>query len=154
MIIKIAIIFFITVITAAVIRKITEIIKVGIYKRRITQNKNTEILKNLGFIYLKQKKYKEAEKCFETAVKENDVQGFSGLGALYIILKEYDKAEEYLKKALEKNCTMAMNNLGALYYIQGKYEKSVEYYKMAVKNGYKKSGKMLGKLQAKSLNNS
>lgn len=151
---KIIIIFFITVITAAAVRKITEIFKERIYKRRIIQNKNTEALKNLGFIYLKQKKYKEAEKCFETAAEENDIHGFSGLGALYIILKEYDKAEICLKKALEQKCIMAMNNLGALYYIQGKYEKSRKYYKMAAKNGHKKSGKMLEKLQTKSLNNS
>ncbi|MCP1223751.1 tetratricopeptide repeat protein [Sebaldella sp. S0638] len=141
--------FFMIIVVIPVVKKITDNFREKKYMQEIRKNRSIEALKNLGFLYLKQKRYKESERCFEIAAEEEDTGAFSGLGALYIILKDYGKAEDCFMKALEKGCASAMYNLGALYYIQRNYEKSEKYYKMALENGYEKAGKMLVKLQKK-----
>ncbi len=94
-------------------------------------------LNNLGMVFLQEKKYTEAEKCFKRAVgvKENPTY-FLNLGHVYASLKQPGKAEENYLKSIELNpdSLMTWKSLGSLYQYQKKYFNSVKIWKNVIEN--------------------
>jgi len=94
-------------------------------------------LNNLGMVLLQEKKYKEAETCFQRAIglKENPTY-FLNLGHVYANLNQPGKAEENYLKSIELNpdSLMAWKSLGSLYQFQKKYFHSVKVWKNVIEN--------------------
>jgi Tfp pilus assembly protein PilF len=80
---------------------------------------NIEIYKNLGAVYLQQRKLKEAEGIFKliVALAPLDVEAHFYLGSIYYDLKDYAAAEKELKVAikLKPDYHEALNFLGYFY---------------------------------------
>ncbi len=88
------------------------------------QPKNIDIYRNLGAVYLHQRKFKEAENTYKLILdlSPNDSQAHFYLGTVYEELKNRDAAIKELKKALELNPGYheALNYLGYLYVEENK----------------------------------
>lgn len=85
---------------------------------------NIDIYKNLGLVYLKQKKLKEAEEAYLLIIKlsPDDPQAYFYLASVYSELDKNDLAQTQLRRALElkPDYPEALNFLGYLYVDQGK----------------------------------
>jgi Tfp pilus assembly protein PilF len=81
--------------------------------------RNADIYKNLGLIYLKQRKFKEAEQAYRSAlsIDDKDIQALFLLATAYYEQKDVEGAERELKKALQINAEYeeVLNFLGYLY---------------------------------------
>lgn len=88
------------------------------------QPNNVEIYKNLGTVYLQQKKLREAESIFKLIVKlaPTDAEAHFYLGSIYFDLKGYSSVEKELKAALKlkPDYHQALNFLGYFYLKQDK----------------------------------
>jgi CHAT domain-containing protein/Tfp pilus assembly protein PilF len=116
---------------------------------------------NLGFIYEKLSRFKEAEKYHLLALKifqnlyKKDANSiattYNNLAFLYSSIGRYDKALKFYKKALfidNKNLyenystiSITLNNLGELYSLLGDYPKSMKYYQDTLKIDVEHNGK-------------
>lgn len=69
-----------------------------------------------GTKLLEEKKYEEARKIFQKAVKKESMEkeAYRGLGISYFELKQYDKAKEALEAALEKGASETPGLYGML----------------------------------------
>jgi len=80
---------------------------------------NADIYKNLGLVYLQQKRFKEAQETFLLATKlaPLDAQGHFYLASTYNELKNNPEAEKELKRAIDLNADYheALNFLGYLF---------------------------------------
>jgi tetratricopeptide (TPR) repeat protein len=88
------------------------------------QPKNVDIYKGLGAIYLKQKKFKEAQRVYKliTDLSPNDAEAHFYLGSILNELKNDAQSEKELKRALElrPDYPEALNFLGYVYVEAGK----------------------------------
>lgn len=84
---------------------------------------NTEIYKNLGLVYLSQRKFKEAQNTYKLLLDlaPDDGQAHFYLGSVYEELKDRQSAVKEFEKALELNPDYheALNSLGYLYVEEG-----------------------------------
>ncbi len=100
----------------------------------------------LGNIYLDEKDYDEALKCYQTAKKINEesqknekfaASVLSNIGNIYNLKKEYDKAIDCYQKAMpvfEKNGdiydeSINMNNIGTIYRDEKKYDEALALFR-------------------------
>mgnify|MGYP000923462276 FL=1 len=86
-------------------------------------NGERKILNNLGLLFIKKSKYKEAEEYFLKAVHETGevkMKALNNLGILCHQQKRYKEAEEYYLKAIELGNVEAKDNLNRLYKAQKK----------------------------------
>ncbi|MFH1397590.1 MAG: tetratricopeptide repeat protein [Candidatus Omnitrophota bacterium] len=88
------------------------------------QPENADIYKNLGLLYLRQKKFKEAEGIYRLVlnISSQDAQVYFYLANISDELKNRAEAVKNLKKALElkPDYSPALNYLGYLYVEEGK----------------------------------
>ncbi len=86
--------------------------------------KSVDISKGLGLMYLRQKKFKEAENVYKLIldISEQDSEAHFYLGTIYNELKKADLAEKELKRSLQlkPDYHEALNFLGYLYVEEGK----------------------------------
>jgi Tfp pilus assembly protein PilF len=84
---------------------------------------DTNIYKNLGAVYLQQKKFKEAKETYRLvlSLSPKDAQAHFYLGSIYNELKENELAKQELRRALElaPDYDEALNFLGYLYVEEG-----------------------------------
>ncbi len=98
----------------------------------------------LGLIYQKKELYYEAIKCYQNAIKHNEVEAefHNNIGFFYIKRNELVEAKHEFEKALEQKPMLkeALVNLADLMFITGSYEDALRYYQRATKlnpsNGY------------------
>jgi len=88
------------------------------------QPKNIDIYKNLGAIYLQQKRFKEAQNAFRLILdlSKDDADAYFYLGNIYDELKDKAQAEAQLEKSLQlkPDYHEALNYLGYLYVEENK----------------------------------
>ena len=114
----------------------------------------------LGWIFLRQGKYAEAQKEAEMALSFYRDAGMENsksfgdslnlLGAVYSNKGEYDKAIEYYQQSLaikrkilgedHPSVASALNNIGIAYKAKGEYDKAIEYYQQSLAIYRKKLG--------------
>ncbi|MCM8796745.1 MAG: tetratricopeptide repeat protein [Candidatus Omnitrophica bacterium] len=98
--------------------------QVALEKAAKLQPKNIDIYKNLGLVYLGQKRFKDAHNCFRlvTDISPENAESHFYLGYIYSELKNNSLAEKELKEAirLNPNYAAALNFLGYLYVDQNK----------------------------------
>ncbi len=87
---------------------------------------------NLGIIFSKLKRYKEAERCLKMAIDKGSDKSIYSLAVLYDNLEKYQEAEKYY--ILSKS-NWSLNNLAVLYDNLKRYKEAEKYYKMAIENG-------------------
>lgn len=77
------------------------------FKKAIGMNPKNESYLGLGYLYLNQMRYNEAENAFKTylAVIKPKTEVFNGLGYIYLAEKRYSEAESMFKKALAISTT-------------------------------------------------
>jgi len=89
--------------------------------------------KGIALLFIQRSK--EAQKCFETAVKvdKNSAEGLNNLGFVAQIEKRYNRAIKYYNKALEirPNSPTFHYNLGAAYFGKHEFEKAAQEYRTA-----------------------
>ncbi|KAA3597897.1 MAG: hypothetical protein DWQ06_12415 [Calditrichaeota bacterium] len=100
-----------------------------------------ELYKNIGLVYLKQKKYSEAvyafEKCLEVSESVND--GYSIATSLFLLGKtnflihNFQRAEEYFLNCLNEfqPSSIPLNFLGKINFSKGKFEEAESYFEKA-----------------------
>jgi TPR repeat protein/energy-coupling factor transporter ATP-binding protein EcfA2 len=93
----------------------------------------------LGYLYLKQKKEKEAETHYLKALKLGHSRAGNNLANLYGKQERFKEAEIYYLQAVELGHSRAMNNLALLYEKQAKIREAEKYYKQAVDLEYVES---------------
>jgi tetratricopeptide (TPR) repeat protein len=91
---------------------------------------------NVGWFYIQQGRYPEAEKMFKKAIEmnpKNDV-AYADSGNLYNRQNRYREAETMFKKALElnPNNTSAYDGLGICYREQKRYQEAEAMFKKAL----------------------
>ncbi|MCM8800915.1 MAG: tetratricopeptide repeat protein [Candidatus Omnitrophica bacterium] len=102
----------------------TQEYEIALKNASLLQPKNIEIYKNLGAVYLRQKKFKEAQDIYRLILEltPQDAQIHLYMAVIYDELKDKDNVEKELKKAIELNPDYheAMNYLGYLYVEENK----------------------------------
>lgn len=95
-----------------------------------SEPQNIDIYRNLGIVYLRQKKYVAAENTYRLILElsPGDAQAHFYLGNIYEELKKRDRAIDELKEAIEldPNYHEALNYLGYLYVEENKNLDSAE----------------------------
>ncbi|WP_422079245.1 tetratricopeptide repeat protein [Sulfurimonas sp.] len=116
-------------------------------------NKGTDIIDSLGFLYTHKKNYKEAIKWYKLGVDAGDGDSAFGLALLYEEnLKNYPTAIKYYKKAYSLGHIGATYNLAMLYHTTLKeYPNAIIWYKKAHSLGHKSSAYNLAILYKKKL---
>lgn len=102
-------------------------------KLAISVNPNDAIDRyNLGLLYLKQNKNREALEEFlkSEELGKEDGKILENLGEAYSSLKEYDKSLEVFKKMLDinKRNVKVLSRIAEIYYDKGDLEKAYEFY--------------------------
>lgn len=88
---------------------------------------NTTTLNNLGLLYIKEKKFKEAESVFMKAYSQTKNAVYSlNLGHSLVYQNRYDEAEKYYKSSLSKENSDAWKSLIALYEFTNQTDKAIE----------------------------
>jgi tetratricopeptide (TPR) repeat protein len=98
---------------------------------------NTTTLNNLGMVFLQEKEFDKAEKCFLEANKEkNNPIYLLNLGHVKANQNLFSEAENYYSKSIELNPTSlnGWKSLASLYQYQKKYRKSVMIWEDIVTN--------------------
>jgi tetratricopeptide (TPR) repeat protein len=88
-----------------------------------------------GLYFALEKKYDQAERYYQMAIKQGDSDAHNNLGLMYFVQKKYDQAERYYLMAIDQGCSIASNNLGLMYSEQKKYDLSERYFLMAIDQG-------------------
>ncbi|MFQ6113672.1 MAG: tetratricopeptide repeat protein [bacterium] len=90
----------------------------------------------LGTIYLKLRKYEEAEKYLKESIsfKPNHPLAYLNLGAVYSILKRYDEGIRMFENTirLSPKEIRAHFGLGKIYSLKGELEKAAQYFKNVI----------------------
>ena len=107
------------------------------YKKSINfDNKFTDAYVNLGFIYLKRKKYDDALKCFEKVVElePNNPETCNNLGYVYERMERIGSAKQMYNHALEIDPGNAesMLNIAQVLELEGDYHGAVQQYKKTI----------------------
>ncbi len=100
----------------------------------------------LGYTYLLQSKFVEAEKEFLDLSKDGDVEAINILAYIYQLNGNFANAESQYLMAITKGNPYAMNNLGTLYQSKGEMEKAQAYYKMGDQIGFPASSLNLARI--------
>lgn len=102
----------------------------------VSKSKKAEIVKNIGYILIKQGKISEAIVAIQEARKENskDLDLILTEADLYVKLKRMDKFSELMKKAIEMDPTnpVLYYNLGVTNFNQKKIVEAKKYYLKAI----------------------
>jgi len=89
--------------------------------------------KGIALLFLQRNK--EAQKCFEEALKldKNSAEGLNNLGFVAQMEKRYNKAIKYYSKALaiRPNSATFHYNLGACYFAKHEFDKAAQEYRTA-----------------------
>ena len=103
-------------------------------------NQDAEIAYNNGVQLLNEKKYHEAIKAFDEALRHNPnfYRARQNKAVAYSSLEQYNSAIEELKIVVsaEKTNNRALYALGAAYYQIDKLSEALEYLSNAIQNGY------------------
>lgn len=108
---------------------------------------------DLGCCYIELKKNKEAIKCFEELIRQNQVgQAYfnnlpnilNNLGNLYKNEGKDKEAFEYFQRSADLNNAEAQNNLGCCLLIVGKEEEALKYFQKSADQGYPNAINNLG----------
>ncbi|EAR12531.1 Tetratricopeptide repeat family protein [Polaribacter irgensii 23-P] len=103
---------------------------------KVSESKQAEIVKNIGYILVNQGKTEEAVIALQEARKANpkDVNLILNEAQLYIKLEKMDKFAELMKEAVKLDPTnpTLFFNLGVVNSNEGKIEDAVGYYKKAI----------------------
>ncbi len=95
---------------------------------------------NLGSVHLYKRNYREAEKSFLAALRDDPayVKVHYNLGMLYKDTNRLEEAIKEFKKTVELDpgYAAAYNNLAAACYARGEYVRAVEYCDLAIRRGY------------------
>ena len=91
----------------------------------------------LGDVYHSLKKHREAEDCYQNALKQNSRMGraYFGLGLAQSAQGKYVEAVENYKKILEVEVgpeARVRGNLAYAYYALGRIDEAIEEYKKAI----------------------
>ncbi|MEW6557442.1 MAG: hypothetical protein AB1349_08825 [Elusimicrobiota bacterium] len=97
-----------------------------------------QVLKHLGWTYLKLGKYAKASKVFLKISHQNNYEILFGLGLSDFFAKHYENAYLYFTKCLDinKNCAAAEFFLGEIRNNQQKFDEAIKHYKNTLKLDY------------------
>lgn len=114
-------------------------VKTGTYikpENKLTESKQADIVKNIGYILVSQGKTEEAIVALQEARKANpkDVNLILNEAQLYIKLEKMDKFAALMKEAVKLDPTnpVLFFNLGVVNANEGKTEAAINYYKKAI----------------------
>ena len=114
-------------------------IKSGQYMKpedKSTESKQSDIIKNIGYIYIRQGKTQEAISAITEARKTNpkDLNLILNEAQLYIKLEKMDKFAQLMEEAIEldPNNPTLFFNLGVVNQNENKTEEAIGYYKKAI----------------------
>ncbi|MBU3010097.1 tetratricopeptide repeat protein [Polaribacter vadi] len=114
-------------------------VKFGTYTNptdKVSESKQPEIIKNIGYILINQGKNDEAIVVIQEARKSNpkDLNLLLNEAQLYIKLKQMDKFGELMQEAIELDPTnpSLFFNLGVVNQNEKKTEEAIKYYKKAI----------------------
>ena len=105
------------------------------YEKALTTSKNNiNVQKDLGVVYLSQKKYTEAREILQKAVDVDSTDTFTlnNLANAYRNSGDNDRAIEYYKLAFEKGNLDSLKNLVTLLNIKGEFNQSIDYLNKAI----------------------
>ena len=110
-------------------------------KKAIEYNKNhkkiADLYYEIGISYAKNKKFYDAKKAFQEALrlKPNEPKFYYGLGNVYGMQKKYNDAKSFYNTALELDREFALphNGLGNIYFFQGAFDEAEKEYNKAIK---------------------
>lgn len=99
-----------------------------------TSKNNINLLKDLGTVYLSQKKYAEASDTLQKAADADSTDTFTlnNLANAYRNSGDNDRAIEYYKLSYEKGNLDSLKNLVTLLNIKGEYDQSIDYLNKAI----------------------
>ncbi len=87
-------------------------------------------------IFMAEKKYEEAIRNFQEALKINpkNAVALNMIGIAYLNLNNYEQAKKYFERSsrADKKYPSAVNNLGMVYYHQKNYKRAIREYQRAV----------------------
>jgi tetratricopeptide (TPR) repeat protein len=87
-------------------------------------------------IFMAEKKYEEAIRNFQEAVRINPKNAvtLNMMGIAYLNLSNYEQAKKYFERSskVDKKYPSAVNNLGMVYYHQKNYKRAIREYQRAV----------------------
>ena len=109
---------------------------VNFFKKALKINPLDEIaLNNLGLIFFKNKKHKEAKEYFLDAIKLfKNAKTYFYLGQIYTELNNYNKAINNFHESIKINDSAeALCNLGNLLYLKGDIKDATKYTNLAIK---------------------
>ncbi|QTD37704.1 tetratricopeptide repeat protein [Polaribacter batillariae] len=114
-------------------------VKLGQYTNptsKVSESKEAEIVKNIGYIYVNQGKTEEAITALKEARKSNpkDINLLLNEAQMYIKLKQMDKFGALMKEAVELDPTnpTLFFNLGVVNANENKEDEAIKYYKKAI----------------------
>ncbi|WP_439127965.1 tetratricopeptide repeat protein [Polaribacter sp.] len=114
-------------------------VKSGTYtnpENKVTDSKQAEIVKNIGYILVQQGKTEEAIVALQEARKANpkDVNLILNEAQLYIKLEKMDKFGALMKEAVQLDPTnpILFFNLGVVNANENKHEEAIKYYNKAI----------------------
>ena len=88
-----------------------------------------------GRIFMAEKKYEEAIRNFQEAVRINPKNAvtLNMMGIAYLNLNNYDQARRYFERSskVDKKYSSAVNNLGMVYYFQKNFKRAIREYQRA-----------------------
>jgi tetratricopeptide (TPR) repeat protein len=100
------------------------------------QPKNASVHNKMGIVYLQMRRFNEAKKQFENAVKDDKTNGdaYNNLGVTFYALKKDGKAIKQYEKALKIREDVAAyhNNLAAAYFTKKNFDRATEEYGRAL----------------------
>lgn len=106
----------------------------NILEETLISNNNTDILNQLGRVYILLKNYDKAEEYITQAYQKNRKNSLSAMGLIYLYKKEFYASIKYYKEILEiepENIN-ALINLASIYFQQNEYEDSEIRYKQVL----------------------
>jgi len=107
-------------------------------------SKNPDALQNMGVVFLRRKRYLEALRCFQTAIKQRSLkkelrsQIIFGLAQTNFGLKRFSKAQELfaLHQRLMPLVAQSYHGLAEIYRIKKEYSSAAKNYRHALRLGF------------------
>ena len=108
-----------------------------IYEKLLKENpSDIRALINIGNIYFKDKKFKEAAKVYNTIVNVNpsNIEARNKLALINLITRKFDVAISKLREILQINNSLPSihNNLGIAYSVMGSHDKGIQAFHVAL----------------------